>query len=232
MPMPELPSAPPRPVEGLPPLRSVDRYALPVRQKVILPPGTVERVSAVAASLLQTGGFTLVRLPSTTSAEDGDSQTAGHAVFAERSAQRVATHISMLATVGVLIGAGIGLGGVDALVLGNVIYALPWVAVGIAGAGILWWRYGRGYESELVAMHITSPAPETRTPADGSGVIAGGEAEWSAGRVRSVLFAGTRTVVGVGDCPISLMRTLGALARRFEAELTPAAKVRASSLPP
>ncbi len=220
MPMPELPPTPPRPVEGLPPLRSVDRYPLPVSQMVTVPPGTSERVASVATALLRNGGFTLVALPSSGSPTDPGSHLAGTVVFAERSAQRVATHASMLATVGVLVGAGISLGAVDGLVFGSLIYALPWVVVGIVGAGVLWWRYGRGYESEVVGVHLT-PAPlgKPGSVSDPSSP-GGGEVVWSAGRVRSVLFAGTRTVVGVVDCPIPLMRALGGFARRFAAELS------------
>ena len=235
MPMPELPPEPPRPVEGLPTLRSVDRYPLPVSQKVVVPLGSVGRVSTVASALLQQGRFTLITLPREPVPGNPGSPVADAPIFAERSAQRMATHISMLATVGVLVGAGVSLGAVDALVFGNVLYALPWVAVGVVGAGVLWWRYGRGYESEVVAMHFTETLPAAGPSGPATTVSGGVEAVWSAGRVRSVLFAGTRTVVGVVDCPISLMRTLGGIARRFEAELAapspPVPQVPARSTP-
>ena len=231
MPMPELPPPPPRPVEGLPPLSSVDRYPLPVSQTVVLPPGALPRASRVATSLLQTGGFTLVPRPRDPEHADAEPNAEGDVVYAERSALRVATHISMLATVGVLVGAGISLGAVDALVFGNLLYAAPWIAVGVVGASVLWWKYGRGYESELVAVHVLTVAHGARPLGESPATSPVGEVMWSAGRVRSVLFAGTRTVVGVVDCPIPLMRTLGAMARRFEAEISapPVAHLAAES---
>jgi len=117
------------------------------------------------------------------------------------------------------VGAGICLGAVDGLLIGGLWYTFPWFLGGLAAAGLLWWRYGRTYESEVIAAQFSGMAVVARGAAATAGRPSNGIVVWSAGRVRSVLFAGTRTAIGVIDCPIPLMESLGGVVRRFESEL-------------
>jgi len=175
---------------------------MPVEQRSPFPPQPAEAVADAFASSLAAGSFALVVGGGPRNESPGTRLLAGRTVFAERNVRRVATHTGMVVSMGVLVGAGIALGAVDGLLIGVLLYTFPWFLVGLGAAGALWWRYGRTYESEVVAATLTA------------GVVI-----WNAGRVRSVLFAGVRTAVGVIDCPIPLMEGLGSMARRFEAQV-------------
>lgn len=219
MPMATVPQEPPRPLRRVPPIRSIDQYPLPVGQNVVVLVRSPEEVPSAARAALGASGFTVVQTSGTSMSGNAAPESRPPVLFAERSVRRVETHISMRMSVGVLVGAGVSLGAVDGLILGKAIYAFPWIGVGLIGAGILWWRYGRSFESEVVALHC-SPLPQDRSSStEGSGAAPRMNAAWSAGRVRSVLFAGSRTAVGVVDCPIPLMEDLSKVVRTFEGEL-------------
>ena len=137
-------------------------------------------------------------------------------LIAERKVRRVATSRSMRVSMAILVGAGAGLGGLDLFVAGSWVYAVPWVLVAAVGAFLLWLRYGRSYESEVVAVSVL---PSTAAPERPTGGASGPDAAlvtWSAGRIRSVAFAGVRAAVDVKDCPVSLMEALAQMVRRFQ----------------
>jgi hypothetical protein len=136
----------------------------------------------------------------------------------ERKVRRVATSASMRASIAVLLGAGIGLGGLDMIIIGSVLYALPWVGVAGVGAFLLWLRYGRTYQSEVIGVSVAlSPPADGNAPTDTS-VGRTAEVAWRVGRIRSVAFAGARTALDVEDCPVALMDALVLAVRRFQAD--------------
>jgi hypothetical protein len=192
---------------------------MPVGQSAKVPPTRNRSVSPAFSAALDSGGFALVPSSPPLTDRSGGIAWDGRTVFAERYVRRVGTHTGMQVSMGVLVGAGICLGAVDGLLVGGLWYTFPWFLGGLAAAGLLWWRYGRTYESEVIAARFLGAPRSGHGPVEGTGAPAGGIVVWSAGRVRSVLFSGTRTAVGVLDCPIPLMEGLGGVVRRFQSEL-------------
>ncbi len=225
------PGAPPRRILGPPPIRSVDRLSLPVGQRVPVPLAPGVAVSSAVSTAVEEGGFTVVgdRLLQSPNGDRLGAET--HLLSAERSVRRVATDTPMHVALGGLMGAGVGLGALEAYLFGGPQYAIPWCLGGLALAGLVWWRYGRTYESEVIVVSVSSPPTQEREPAATTGAGAGENVAWSAGRVRSILFGGTRTAVGVKDCPVPLMEALSGVVRRFEAELR-LSPARAPGTPP
>src|SRR5208282_811884 len=203
------------------PLRSVDRLPLPVGQKVPVPLQTRDKVVSAVSSAVGLGGFTLVESSLGQSPGSGTALPLGDAgeLYAERNVRRVATGRPVRASIAVLVGAGAALGGLDAYVVGSVILAAPWVAAGVFVALFLWLRYGRSYESEVVAVALLAPAAMPPGPADGAPPSDLSAVVWTAGRVRSITYAGARTAVAVVDCPVSLMEALARMVHQFQSEV-------------
>ena len=169
-----------------------------------------EAVTTTITAALDAEGFAIV--PTLAAPPDDRS------LLAEKNVRRVATHVSTRVTMGVLVAAGVGLGGVDAYLAGSLIYGVPWFAIGFGIAGLMWWRYGRTFESDVVRVIVRLPRGGSRDSLGPPGPL---EVGWGAGRVRSVLFSGERTTVAVVDCPVPLMESLSRAVHRFEAECRP-----------
>ena len=201
-----------------PPLRSPGEIALPVSKRVLLPTSNPPTVRAAVTKALESGGFTPVADPPVARGDGGElSVHEGlEPHFGERRVRRTATSSSTRASMSVLIASGALLGLLDAFVVGSAILLIPWVGVGVGAAGFIWLRYGRTYQSEVIAVvpvSTTAGSDDPGGPANPPGLL------WSVGRVRSVGYAGSRTTVGVPDCPVSLIDTLTAVVRRFDSEL-------------
>jgi len=222
MSVPRRPRAPPRRLVGPPPIRSVDRLPLPVGQRVPVPPAPDETVSSAVSVAVEERGFFVVETRLVRRPEGAAPGTGARLLSAERSVRRVATDTSMRVSLGALMAAGAGLGALEAYLFGGAQYAIPWCLGGLALAGLLWWRYGRTYESEVIVVSVSAPPAANRATSEPTGTGAREHVAWSAGRVRSILFGGSRTAVGVKDCPVPLMDALTGAVRRFEAELRPA----------
>ena len=165
------------------------------------------------------GGFNVVQ---STIAAPGEStgppgKPAVGTLVAERKVRRVATSRSMSFSMAVLLAAGVGLGALDVLVGGSWTYAVPWVLVAGIGSLLLWLRYGRSYESEVVAVSLLPLPTGASRPAEAESRPRESLLLWSAGRVRSVAFAGVRLAVDVKDCPVTLMDALAQMVRQFQA---------------
>lgn len=199
------------------PLRYADRLTLPVGQKVSASGRSRDALVRGILSVVGQSDFTIVESTLGSAAEAPAADDGGDAggLIAERKVRRVATGAPMRTSIAVLLGAGIGLGGLDMIIAGSVIYAVPWIALAGIGAFLLWLRYGRTYQSELMAVAVSYPRPSPGgAPFDASsGPTA--EVYWSVGRIRSVAFAGARAAVDVEDCPVALMETLVRVLRRF-----------------
>jgi len=209
-----------RPPRRVAPLRSADRLSLPVGQKVVAPAGTREGVVEAISTVVVAGGFTLVASPLKTPPDSGASAVGGTAstLIAERKVRRVATSYSMRVSIAVLLGAGVGLGALDTVIAGSVIDAAPWVGIAGLGAFLLWLRYGRTYESEVIAVSLLPPTSGRPGETAGASLESEVDVMWSAGRIRSVAFSGVRAAVEVVDCPVSLMDALVRLVHGFQTE--------------
>ncbi|HTT73788.1 MAG TPA: hypothetical protein VMG99_06550 [Thermoplasmata archaeon] len=189
---------------GVPPLTGGTPIPLPVGQSVDLtgPQGAalLERYEAA----LRAEGFVVEPTLHALLGSDGGVPPTVATVVAERRLRRAPIQRPTRVTIAVLLGCGIALGALDAYVVGAVVVAFPWAAAGAAGAAILWARYGRVYESEVVALAIGRVEG-----AGGPRTVLG----WSAGRVRSTVFGGARTESSVVDCPVPLMEALGRIVR-------------------
>jgi len=196
------------------PLSSANRLPLPVGQKVPARVQTREKVISAISNAVELGGFTVVE------SSLGSSQASGNPfgpsepgeLYAERNVRRVAAGRPVRASIAVLVGAGAALGGLDAFVVGAVILAAPWVAAGVFVALFLWLRYGRSYESEVVGVALLSGG--AASPGELLSVV------WTAGRIRSVTFGGSRTALEVVDCPVSLMEALSRMVHGFESQVS------------
>jgi hypothetical protein len=169
-------------------------------------------------NLVAAGGFAMVEtsLPRPAAAVNDAEGNLFGMLIAERKVRRVATSRSMWVSMAVLVGAGAGLGGLDLFVAGSWVYAVPWVVVAAIGAFLLWLRYGRSYESEVVTVSVLPSTAAPERPAGGASAPGATLVIWSAGRIRSIAFAGVRAAVDVKDCPVSLMEALAQMVRRFQ----------------
>jgi hypothetical protein len=222
MPMPEpSPETRRRPIHDLGPIRSVDSLALPVGQKVSIRSGSDEMIAAALLQAAGSEGFAPVEssLAGSAGVRSVTPSPRRKSLVAERNVRRVPTGPVMRTAAAVVLGAGAALGGLDAYIVGVPILAGPWIGAAGLAVLLLWIRYGQNYESEVIAaaILISPPGPPGRT---GGGDPKGGKnVLWSAGRVRSVAFAGNRTAIAVVDCPVSLMEALVQVVRRFESDL-------------
>lgn len=200
------------------PLRYAERLTLPVGQRV----STLDRSSDALVrgilSAVKGGDFAIV---ASTLGSDREPPAAPdgrfvEGIIAERKVRRVASGASMRASIAILVAAGIALGGLDMFVVGSVIYAVPWVAVAAVGAFLLWLRYGRTYQSEVMSVAVSFPPRSSAEAPSGASRGETVEVDWRVGRIRSVAFSGIRAAVDVEDCPVSLMETLVRAVRRFE----------------
>jgi len=213
------PHRPARPPRMIAPLRYADRLTLPVGQKVSAAGRSWEALvqgilSALGGSDFKVVESTLGSAPGNHGAGDG---SAGE-LLAERKVRQVGAGASMRLSIAVLVGAGVGLGALDMYIAGSVVYAVPWIALAGLGAFLLWFRYGRMYQSEVMAVEVTF-RPAAQGPA-GSEPSHDRTAEvaWRVGRIRSVAYAGSRAAVDVEDCPVALMDALVRAVRRFQSE--------------
>ena len=183
------------------PLRSYPAIALPVGQRI----GgggraPAELVAAVTEALVAEG----FRAETPLRPEPAPPAAV---VVAERNLRRVQMQPAMRAAVWVLAASGAAIGVLDALIIGTwVILPLWFVAFALVGF-LLWLRYGRRYESEMV-LAIAVPTPPGGPAAD---------LLLSAGRVRSLGYDGARTPIEVVDCPVPLMEGLASVVRRVRA---------------
>lgn len=207
-----------RPGRRTAPLRSAEQISLPVGQNVRAPICPEGGLDSAIRDVVISGGFHVVQ--STMAAPGvstgGPSQPAAGTLIAERKVRRVATSRSMRFSMAVLVSAGVGLGALDVLVAGSWTFAVPWVVVAGIGSFLLWLRYGRSYESEVVAISLRPLPAEASRPAEGESRPGESLVLWSAGRIRSVAFAGVRAAVDVKDCPVTLMETLAQMVRQFQ----------------
>ena len=209
----------PRRIVALAPVSSVERLSLPVGQRVLVPFAPDEMVSTAVSTAVKAGGFTIVeprRARRGTKAPPGPET---HLLSAERAVRRVATDSPMRVSLVAMVAAGVGLGALEAYLFGGAQYAVPWCLGGLALAGLLWWRYGRTYESEVIVVSVSAAPNSGRGASESTGTITRRLVTWSAGRVRSLLFSGTRTAVAVKDCPVPLMEALAGAVRRFDLEI-------------
>jgi hypothetical protein len=200
-----------------PPLRSPGEISLPVSKRVLVTASSLPALDGAVVAALTSGGFAAVRESAETHSESDElsvqSGTPSH--FGERRVRRVATSSSIKASVGILIAAGALLGVIDAFVVGSAVLLIPWLGVGLGASGFIWLRYGRTYQSELIAVVPvpTPPSDEADGPAAAVTLL------WSVGRIRSVGYGGSRTSLGVQDCPVALIETFTSVVRKFESEL-------------
>ena len=200
------------------PLRYAERLTLPVGQKVSARSGPWDTLVQGILSAVKGDDFTIVESSLGSDPRTGTADVGGFTggLIAERRVRRVATGRSMRVSVAVLVGAGIGLGALDVYIVGSVIFAVPWIAVAALGAFLLWLRYGRSYQSEVLAVGVSlAPPLSGKAPTDAEARPTT-EVEWRVGRIRSVTFSGIRAAVEVEDCPVSLMEALVRAVRRFQ----------------
>lgn len=218
---PPTPVAPPT-ARRAAPLRSADRLSLPVGQDVLARVHPERGIDRAIREAVAAGGFSVVESTLTIPGDSTGSSNrpASGILIAERKVRRVATSGSMRVSIIVLVAAGAGLGGLDLFVGGSWTYAVPWVVIAAVGAFLLWLRYGRSYESEVIAVSLIglpaepSSLPDAQPPPGGPSETS--LVRWSAGRIRSVAFAGIRAAVDVKDCPIPLMDALTQAVRKFQ----------------
>ncbi len=191
---------------------------MPVSKRVLLATSHPPTLRTAVTKALASGGFAPIAASPGARGEGGELPVQGEIEpqYGERRVRRTATSSSTRASMAVLIASGALLGLLDAFVVGSAILLIPWLGVGVGAAGFIWLRYGRTYESEVIAVAPALTTSASDDPVDSSGSPA---LVWSVGRVRSVGYAGSRTAVGVPDCPVSLIDTLTAVARRFDSEL-------------
>ena len=178
------------------PLRLAPELALPLRQEIPLEARPWAEIVGPLRSVLDGAGYDLVSVAEPDLGPAGAPGRRPLEVVAERDPVGAPMSPTGRLSVYTLLGAGIGLGIFDALAVGAPWVAGPWAAGAIAVTILFWYRYGRGYESDVV---VAVYRPD-------------GRMIWFGGRVRSDVRAGDR--IGYAAVPLPrLGREMGALTR-------------------
>ncbi len=161
-------------------------------------------VLAPLRAVLESAGYDLVTVLQPEASTEGRPAPLPLEIVAERDP--VGAPMSPMGKLSVytLLGAGIGLGIFDAIVVGAPLVAIPWGLGAVAVAALFWYRYGRGFESDVV---VSVFRPD-------------GRLIWFGGRVRSDVRAGDR-VGYAAVAPPRLGREMGTLTRETAVRLGP-----------
>ena len=180
-------------------------FALPLRQEVTLPVRPPPQVFDAIRSVLSDAHFEILTFVVPAPPDGGEAGWAGFRAVGERALKAAPMSAAGKVSVYTLLAAGIGLGIFDAVAIGVWWVALPWSLGALCVAALTWYRYGRGFESDVVVVTIR--------PAVGAG---GPTVVWMGGRVRSDVRAGDRTANSASAQP-RVARDLGTLVRNLSA---------------
>jgi len=192
--------------------------ALPFRQELRVPVGDWGDLAPQVAATLETAGYRVVvvrerrrakRLPST-------PRPPPPVVIAERNRHPIRMLRPMRVSIWALFAGGMVLGAFDTVAVGNPIVILPWVLVAAGIAALFWYRWGRSYESDVVA--VTWQAGGASRVGDGPPMSTVPRLVWWGGRVRSDIRGGSRTAVQA-EYVTPLAGELGTLARALAKRL-------------
>jgi hypothetical protein len=203
---------------GLLPLHLDPDLHLPLRQEVRLPSLPPAQLAVAVRSTLDAAGFAIVsgfgvRRPGVPDGSHGSPPP--YEGYGERGRTMVPMSSASKTSVYTILGAGLGLGIFDAVSIGAPLVAFPWVGGAVAITILLWLRYGRSFQSDVVAVVLRPTRATAPTAPEGTMVVLLG------GRVRSDVRAGDRTGHSAAAAP-AVARALGQLARELERQLVAA----------
>ncbi|HXW67214.1 MAG TPA: hypothetical protein VEL82_05005 [Thermoplasmata archaeon] len=165
------------------PLYVADPASFPYRQTIRLALAPGASVEARVRSVFAADGFENLAL---VAPDGGFPPTLGAPVAGERNFRRgPASRRKRVAIVGIF-GCGLALGVLDALLFSDPLYGLPWAGLAAVFAVLLWWAFGRAYESDVVVVMAGSLKPPPAAAPPGTGAVT----VWG-GHVRSEVFSGT-----------------------------------------
>lgn len=169
--------------------------------------------------VLRDHGFRVSSLPYELrlSTSEGSLTEVREVQIAERNLRRGPTNPPALHAVLALVGAGLVLGILETYLAGSVVYALPWVVATLAFSLVLWLRYGRTFESDVIVATARDTSEASDRSLAAAGPVVSPEVFLEAGRVQSALHGGKRIAVRLLDCPPAHIRELVSVVHRFEA---------------
>jgi hypothetical protein len=177
----------PGPRVRLLPLQLAPDFPLPIRKDVRVPVVPWPQVADAVRATLRAAGFDVIvglERPDPASVRAGRPHR--FRAIAERGRMGAPMTPASRLSVYTLLGAGIGLGIFDAVAVNDAVLALPWAIGGITVAVLLWYRYGRSFESDVVVVVLRGAlSPTGELPA-------GASLAWLAGHVFSEVRAGDR----------------------------------------
>jgi hypothetical protein len=207
-----------KPSRGVAPLEFDASLRFPTVRSVSLPHRGTQPVASFLSASLREGGFLVSTQPSPLGlrAEDPRSTPEGLFLKAERDIQRGPTSRTTFEFLLGLLGAGFALGTLETYLAGSLVYGLLWVLGAATLGAAFWYRYGRSFESEVIVAAVRIPSSTGSRDRIARGTTGPPVVVCQAGRVRSVLHGGHRTVVEVLDCPIPLTRLLALAVKQLQ----------------
>lgn len=191
--------------------------ALPFRQELRVPVGDWGTLTPHIAATLEAAGYRVVgSARPRRSKRPPLSPPSASVTVGERNRHPIRMLRPMRASIWALFAGGLVLGAFDTIAVGNPLVLIPWVLVAAGIAALFWYRWGRSYESDVVAVtwHAGRGGEEGGVPA----ASAVPRLVWWAGRVRSDIRGASRTAVAA-EYVTSLAGELGNLTRALAARL-------------
>lgn len=205
------------------PLWVPDLSKLADRRAADVPADAAGNVEAALRACFQSVGFRVL-----SSSSPSDPRAGGRARFgliAERDLEPVLSSSRHLVAIWGLVGCGIVLGVVDAIVVGSVVVAVPWIGIFAAGAILLRVRVGGAYTSDVIVAVVRGTG---NSPTGASAPVG---VTWYGGRVRSEGVMGPwrgRVPVQVSST-IPVTAALDWIAREFRRRMGLPAELHAAS---
>ncbi len=187
-------------------LQLPEGFSLPLRQELNLPPTPPAQVFEAVRTVLTSGGFEILSFATPPLTDAGGDPWSDFRAVGERALKAAPMSVAGKVSVYTLLGAGLGLGIFDAVAIGVWWVAVPWALGALCVALLTWYRYGRGFESDVVVVTIRAAA----RAGEGPTVV------WIGGRVRSDVRAGDRSANSATAQP-RVARDLGTLVRNLSA---------------
>lgn len=182
----------------------------PLRQQLRIASDPESRAEAVGRAVLEEAGFVHLERSGVEEASTGSSPSPSLTWVGERGVRRQGvTSSTAVVPMIVVFAAGAILGGLDAYILGSPEVGIFWVLGAAATSGLFWLIYGGTYDSDLILLSVSRPAPTATASATSVVIVL-----WAA-RIRSQIRA-DRRFPSVVSGPLKLAAEVGQLVRELD----------------
>jgi len=191
----------------------------PFRQSVAATGPTGDALAAQIEAAFRESGYAFDPGRPLSKGATGYHPRGGPLLMAERDIRTAPLSRPKRVAAVVLLVSGLGLGGVESIVFGAPILAVPWILGSVGASAIFAFLLNRAYDSDIVlAVPLLGPRPAAAGASPGPGRTRS-TVVFLGGQVRSEVFgrptSGSRDVVSVSD-EVHALRGMTEVAKAFE----------------